>query len=154
MRLRLAALLLLAGTGLAHGQGSDPAFAPILPEGVGDVTGWQLVTGDFETETARGAYRFYVNPARAAMYQLMRYRVEFLAPAGTARRERTDAERVVFVRRPGVREPIACWEKQPPGASPAWREIAAGTEEYRFEMGVLMQVLAVHRAARVATPPP
>jgi hypothetical protein len=152
VRLRLAALLLLAGPVLAHGQGWDAAFALVLPEGVGDVTGWQSVTGDFETEAARGAYRFYVNPARAAMYQLMRYRVELLGPAGAPRR--TDAERVAFVRRPGVREPIACWEKQPEGASPAWREIAAGTEEYRVEMGVLMQVLAVHRAARAATTPP
>lgn len=152
MRPRLAALLLLAGTAVARGEGPAPAFAPLLPEGVGDVTGWEVVTGEFETRVARGAYRFYVNPARAAMYQLMRYRVELLDPAGAPRR--TDAERVVFVRRPGVREPIACWEKQPEGASAAWREVAAGTDEYRVEMGVLMQVLAVHRAARAGQTAP
>ena len=33
-----------------------------------------------------------------------------------------------------------------PGA-PSWREILAGTDEYRMEIGVLMGVLGVHRAA-------
>jgi hypothetical protein len=154
MGVRWAAALLLALVALAAGQDTDPGFAPVLPEGVGKVTGWQIVTGDFETATARGAYRFYVNPARAGMYQLMRYRVEVRGAAGAAGRERGSAERVAFIRRPGVREPMACWERQPAGASSAWRELQAGTEEYKFEMGMLIQVLGVHRAARAAESAP
>jgi hypothetical protein len=49
---------------------------------------------------------------------------------------------------------MACWERQPAGSTPAWRELAAGTAEYNAEMGVLIQVLAVHRAARAAQPSP
>lgn len=128
-------------------QGAEPDFARVLPEGVADVTGWEVVTGEFETATMRGAYQFHVNPSRAAMYQLMRYRVE-IVPANASTRKRRSAERVAFVRRPGVREPIACWERQAPGAVPAWRRIGEGTDEHKIEMVILMQVLAVHGRAR------
>jgi hypothetical protein len=42
---------------------------------------------------------------------------------------------------------MALWERAPPGARPAWLEVAAGTDAYRLEMGVLMRVLGIHRAA-------
>ena len=154
MGLRVAAVFLLASVASATGEGAGSSFDRALPDGVDHVDGWTVVTGDFETTTERGAYRFYVNPARSAMYQLMRYRVELLAPANAEERRRGGAERVAFVRRPGVREPMACWEKQEPGASLAWRELAAGTDEYRMEMGVLIRVLAAHGAARAADSPP
>jgi hypothetical protein len=146
MRLRLAAALLLLGALRAAAQSGAGAFAPTLPDGIGDVSRWQLVTGDFDTRQARGAYRFYVNPARLAMYQLMRYRVQLLEGATSEERRRGPAERVAFVRRPGVREPMALWERGPEGADPAWREVAAGTNAYRLEMGVLLRVLGAHGA--------
>jgi hypothetical protein len=147
-----ALLLALAVPAAASGPDAEPVFAPSLPDGVGSLAGWEIVAGDFESKDARGSYRFYVNPARGALYQLMRYRVELRGPAGAAQPDRGGAERVAFVRRPGVREPMACWERQPAGSTPAWRELAAGTAEYNAEMGVLIQVLAVHRAARAAQP--
>jgi|OpeIllAssembly_1097287.scaffolds.fasta_scaffold1321811_1 hypothetical protein len=147
MRLRLAAALLLLGALRAAAQDGPGAFAPSLPDGVDDVSRWQLVRGDFDTPKARGEYRFYVNPARPAMYQLMRYRVELLAATTEEERRRGPAERVAFVRRPGVREPMVFWERGAAGATPAWREILAGTDEYRMEIGVLMRVLGVHRAS-------
>jgi hypothetical protein len=153
MRLRVAVALVLLGALGAAAQERNGDFAPALPDGIVDVSRWQLVTGDFDTPTARGAYRFYVNPARAAMYQLMRYRVQLLEGATDEERRRGPAERVAFVRQPGVREPMALWERQPPGADPAWREIVAGTSAYRLEMGVLMRVLGVHRVARTAEAP-
>ena len=152
MRLRLAAALLLVGSLRAAAQEAPEAFAPSLPDGVGDVSRWKLVTGDFETPKLRGEYRFYVNPARNAMYQLMRYRVDLLAATTAGERRRGGAERVAFVRRPGVREPMAFWEKGVAG-TPPWREILAGTDEYRMEVGVLMGVLGVHRAARTFEEP-
>jgi hypothetical protein len=144
------ALFLVACAGPVLAQDAGASFAPELPEGVGDVTGWEIVTGEFETKTARGEYRFYVNPARAAMYQLMRYRVELLDATGAPAGGRSSAERVAFVRRPGTRELIACWEKQVPGLTPTWRRVDAGTEAYRLEMSVLMNVIAVHRAVRAS----
>lgn len=153
MRLRLALVLLFVGATRAAGQEGVAAFSPTLPEGVGDVSRWELITGDFETQATRGEYRFYVNPARAAMYQLMRYRVQLLGATTGEERRRGTAERVAFVRQPGVRKPMLFWEREPAGVTPAWRAIGAGTDEYRMEVGVLMSVLAVHRAARAAQVP-
>jgi hypothetical protein len=148
MRLAPAVGLLLALAARAAGQGGDGTFAATLPEGVGDVSRWLLVTGEFDADGSRGAYRLYVNPARQAMYQLMRYRVELLGTRRGGEAQRRSAERVAFVRRPGISEPMLLWESGAPGARPAWREIEAGTDEYRTELGVLMRVLSVHRAAR------
>jgi hypothetical protein len=130
------------GDGLAH-------FAPVLPPGVVDVTGWEVVSGEFETTRARGAYRFYVNPRLQGIYQLMRYQVQLLIPASDLERSRRSAERVVFVRQPGSREPLLCWEREPPGRSPAWRAVRPGTDEYKLEMAMVMRVLEIHRAARL-----
>lgn len=148
--MRLVPLVLAAVTcaGPLLAQGGGTSFASSLPEEIGDVTGWQIVNGEFETTEARGAYMFYVNPARSAMYQLMRYHLESTAAGSRLSLARGAGERVAFVRRPGVREPIECWEKQAPGARPAWRRIGAGTEEYKIEMAALMYVLGVHRAVR------
>jgi hypothetical protein len=122
-------------------------FAAVLPEGVTDVSGWEIVSGEFETTAARGAYRFHVNPRRQALYQVMRYRVELLAPSTDLQRGRRLNERLAFVRSPGAAEPLRCWEREPAGTVPPWRELEASTDEYRLEMALLMQVLAVHRAA-------
>jgi hypothetical protein len=153
MRGWLVVGLLLVGSAPAFAQDVTPAFAAVLPTGVADVSGWETVSGEFETPAARGAYRFHVNPARQAMYQVMRYRVELLAPSSDLQRRRRPSERLAFVRRPGTAEPLRCWEREPDGAVPPWRELAAGSEEYRLEMALLMQVLAVHRTARAAEVP-
>jgi hypothetical protein len=152
MRIALATGLLLATAARAVAQSPDPGFASILPAAVGDVSGWEVVTGDFETARMRGSYRFYVNPARLAIYQLMRYRVELLGPAGEPRR-RASGERVAFVPHPGTREPMLIWARDPATAGSAWRAVAAATDEYKIELGVLMGVLAVHRAARLGASP-
>lgn len=148
---------LAVGLLLAFAPGApvtDPAapFASTLPHGVGDVSGWAIESGEFETGTARGAYRLYVNPQRLALYQLMRYRVELLAATSRQEQQRGTAERVAFIRRPGVREPMGCWILLP-GDATTWREVSAGTDEYLLEMAVLMRVLAAHRVAQ-ATPSP
>jgi hypothetical protein len=151
---------LAAGLLLAAGQERAPLsspgvgpFAQTLPAAVGDVSGWEVVTGEFETTAERGSYAFYVSPTRKALYQLMRYRVELRNPEGPEERRRGGAERVAFVPRPGVREPMLCWERST-GAEPAWRVVASESPAYLLEMRVLMRVLAVHRTARLATPAP
>lgn len=145
----LVVLLLLPGTP-ARAQDVASAFAVVLPDGVADVRGWEVVSGEFETSRARGSYLLYVNPRRQAMYQLMRYRLELLSPAPGLQQRRGSRERVAFVRSPGALEPMRCWEREPDGTVPEWRELTAGTDEYQVEMSLLMQVLAIHRAARVS----
>lgn len=154
MWLWLAAGLLLADAhGVAPPGGVTGLFAAALPAAVVDVSGWQVVTGQFETSVERGSYAFYVSPTRGALYQLMRYRVELRNAQSREARERGMAERVAFIPRPGVREPMLCWERVA-GVEPAWREVTAGTPAYVLEMGVLMRVIAAHRAARTSPPSP
>ena len=147
MRGWLVVGLLLLGCVPASPQDVGVTFAAVLPEGVADVNGWEIVSGEFETATARGAYRFHVNPRRQALYQVMRYRVELLAPSTSLQRSRRLSERLAFVHRPGTAEPLRCWAREPTGTVPPWRKLDAGTDEYQLEMALLMQVLAVHRAA-------
>ena len=148
----VAGLLLASAPGVAAPSGSG-AFAATLPTTVGDVSGWEVVTGEFETVAERGSYRFYVSPPHGALYRLMRYRVELRNAESPEERQRGMAERVAFIPRPGVREPMLCWERLA-GAEPRWREVAAGTAAYSLEMRVLMRVLGAHRAARSASPTP
>jgi hypothetical protein len=152
MRRAIATVLLLVMADAATGQTADTAFAPTLPHGIVDVSEWQVVSGDFDSAGMRGAYLFYVNPARQAMYQLMRYRVELLGQAARESR-RGSAERVAFVRRPGAREPLLLWVRSGEAVEPSWRAVGTDTDEYRIEIGVLMAVLGVHRAARAAPDP-
>jgi hypothetical protein len=148
----LATGLLLAGAARAGAADGSAWFAPALPESVGDVSRWEIETGQFESQTERGDYRLYVNPQRLAMYQLMRYRVELLVATSPEEQRRGGAERVVFIRRPGVREPMVCWERLP-GEVTAWRVLSASTAEYQLEMNVLMRVLAAHRAVQASSSP-
>jgi len=145
----LATGLLLAGVASAAEPQGALLFASTLPQSVGDVSDWSIEDGRFETETARGSYRLYVNPQRAAMYQLMRWRVELRGATSPEEQKRGFAERVAFIRRPGVREPMDCWERMP-GDATVWREVAPGTGAYLLEMNVLLRVLAAHRASQRA----
>jgi hypothetical protein len=131
----------------------EPPLAAALPEAVVDVSGWETVSGEFETPGARGVYLFHVNPRRQAIYQVMRYQVELLLPTTDLQRRRGSDERVAFVRNPGAREPLLCWRWDSERTVPSWRALASGTDEYTLEMGVLMRVLAVHRAARRSSSP-
>jgi hypothetical protein len=79
----------------------------------------------------------------------MRYQVQLLEPDTDLQRRRGSNERVAFVRRPGAPEPMLCWKREPPGTDPVWRQVQAGTDEYRLEMAMIIQVLAVHRAVQV-----
>jgi hypothetical protein len=147
----VAVALLVAVGAPAAGAEEPDGFAATLPVAVGDVSSWLIVTGSFESAAAHGSYRLYVNPARSAIYQLMRYRIELVGGATELERRRGSAERVAFIPRPGAHQPMLCWERTS-GAEPAWRAIAPATPEYRLEMGVLMRMLAVHRAARETAP--
>jgi hypothetical protein len=153
MRRSLVVAFVLLGFAPTFSQDAPDRFFAVLPKGVDDISGWETVSGEFQTPQARGAYRFHVNPRRQALYQVMRYRLELLAPSNRLERERGSSERFAYVHRPGTAEPIRCWELRGPGTEPRWRELQAGTPQYQLEMAVLMQVLAVHRAARLSGGP-
>jgi hypothetical protein len=139
--LACALVVLLAGAAAVTARAAD--FAPTLPEAVADVSGWEQVSGDFDTPGFRGDFRFYVNPRRQGLYQVMRFRTSTHGVAG----DPLGAERVAFVRRPGVREPMLCWQREPAGVVPEWRVVEPETAEYRQEMETLVRVIGMHRSA-------
>jgi len=153
MRTRVASVLLaVLGAVGVHADGVAPPG--LLPAVIGDISSWTIVSGEFDNGNARGRYRFYVSPERQAIYRLMRYDVQFLLPGNELERSRPPGERLVFVERPGSRDPLLCWQwDESAGASGAWRPVAAGTEAYKLEMMTLMRVLAVHRAVRRQSTP-
>lgn len=139
-----AGLLLLGAAGSAEAPEPEPGtFARELPAEVGDVSAFEVVSGEFTSASASGQYRFYVNPGWRALYQLMRYRVRFPGESGA-----TPLEKVVWNRQPGQRVPLLVWERVREREPAEWRVVTPGTAEYRTEMGHLMEILLVHRAAR------
>jgi len=146
---RVAAFLLLPILG-AVGVQADGAAAPgPLPAVVGDISTWTIVSGEFDNGNARGHYRFYVSPGRQGIYRLMRYDVQFLVPGNELERSRQSGERLVFVERPGSRQPLLCWQwDSNRGAAGSWRPVPPGTDAYQLEMITLVRVLAVHRGVR------
>jgi hypothetical protein len=158
MRGALFVLSLLAGAGSQEPatRGNSLAdFTSPAPEGVDNVSAWEVVEGRFENAHAAGAYRFYVSPARQALYQLMRYRVTFRAPVTEEEKQNRSTEKLVWNQHPGERVPLLCWERVgATDSAPAyWRELSPGSPEYVWEMRVLIQVLSLHQTARRAEGP-
>jgi hypothetical protein len=125
-------------------------FAADLPAAVADVAGWEVVSGEFVGARLAGRYRFYVNPRRPALYQLMRFRVHMVAPASQAEQEHRASERLVWNAHPGKARPLLAWER----TGESWRPLAHGSDEYVRQLGLLMHVLGVHRAAQTGRAAP
>ena len=141
--LLVAGLLLLGPAGLAEVPRAELAFALHLPEDIIDVSTFEMVSGEFTTTISSGRYRFYVNPKWQSLYQVMRYSLTFVEDEGAS-----SAEKVVFNRHPGLREPLAVWVRIAHDEPARWRPLSPGTLEYTLELGRLMQVLGRHSQAR------
>ncbi len=136
-------LVLLGAAGSVETPEADPAFARQLPVEMGDVSAFEVVSGDLANATASGRYRFYVNPLFPGLYQVMRHRVRLTIDGQAA-----PGEKVVGNRQPGQGEPLRVWARIETAEPVRWGSITPGTEEYLIEVGRLMQVLSAHRAAR------
>ena len=85
---------------------------------IAGLSGWELMAGELEPPGLAVGYRFYVNPARPALFTIMRYRVR---ATGTGK---APTEKFVWVERPGEPVPLRCFEvlapvrrgRSPPGA--------------------------------------
>jgi hypothetical protein len=115
-------------------------FASSLPVLSLPIDSWLTTQGAFERRGMKGAYLFYVNPRRPALFQLMRYRLSYVAPASDHERQREATERVVFNADPERRVPLQAWVRSASEPS-GWRALVHGTDEYRAEMGYLIRVL-------------
>jgi hypothetical protein len=131
----LAVLALLASAS------SDTSLTTSWPGGVpnGAELGWETIDGEAENATSALAYRFYVNPARPAIYEIARYHaVKIEGGVRTAY-----SEKMVWNQYPSGGKGPRCYAFE--GGS--WRVLERGSEEYRNEMGMAMAVYGVHRRA-------
>lgn len=123
--------------------GSAESLSQSLPDGVPDgrALGWERVTGEIETSAERVNYEFYVNPARGAIYETVRYLVAPLPAAG-----QPPTEKLIWNARPGMGEKPHCFVLE----LRRWRTLETGTPEYGAEMGTAIHVFGPHRRARLA----
>jgi hypothetical protein len=139
------ALALLAGAAAA-GSG----FTTELPGAIGDISSWEQITGDVTTRQVAARYVLYVNPARQGLYQVIRYRIVPSVGSDGPQWRRSRYEKLVFNERPG-RAHLRCFERIDDLASraPHWRELSHGTDDYRWEMHLVMQLMQLHRSVRL-----
>jgi hypothetical protein len=144
MRRLVLTVLLLAGV---EGALWAEEFSAPLPEGFPDVSTWELVAGGADNARVTASYKFYVNPLRQGLYQVMRYRVSFPHPADEGQRRYSVAEKAVWNEMPGHGVPLRCFEllTEPLPRLPHWQELAPRSMEYDREMAVVIQLLFLHR---------
>lgn len=141
------AAIALAGLGFVPFAYS-PRFSLLVPDAVPSVRGWERITADFGVDDppTRVEYELYVNPARPATYEIVRYRITERADTPAARhyagteklqwdRDGRDVRRYECVPR-GAADPRPC----------QWREMAKASEEYAREVPVMLWLYGLHHA--------
>jgi hypothetical protein len=134
---------------------SASALSLKLPDTLPDVSDWQDINGEFTLPRVEARYDFYVNPVRGAIYQMMHYRVRFLKPVFKAEWSYPPSDKLVWNDRPGEHIPLRMFERleATPEAAARWRELPQDSAEYKTELLVGAQLLAVHRAIRLGEEP-
>jgi hypothetical protein len=135
------ALVLAGARDLGLGlSATTPSTAPDAAA----MRGWQRFIGHAETPTERVAYELYVNPRRAALYEVTRYHVTRLWKDAEGRAQaRVETEKFLWNSHPGA-EHLRCFELLGDGT---WVRMKTGSERYRFEMATAIHVYALHRSA-------
>jgi hypothetical protein len=96
---------------------------------------WELIQGSGDSGGQRVAYRFYVEPARAALYRVTQYRLLL------------ETEKLLWNGQPGRGQPLELYEL----LSQGWTRMDSGTERYRAEMATAIRIYQLHRT--LTTPP-
>jgi hypothetical protein len=137
MRLvRLGALALLLGSGAAAAD-----FAAPPPQRIAGFDGFEMLGGELASPRLKAGYRFYVDPARAALFTVMRYRLRQSGPV------ESPTEKFVWNERPGERVALRCFEWVEASGGGAWREMPTSGAAYHREMVTLLLVLAEQNRA-------
>lgn len=121
-------------------------FTRELPIGIPSVAGWEKINGEAELKDPHTIvrYEFYVNPARYATYELVRYRITRSLP-GEPASDSEGSERLQWdidgrqIRR------FECTRAPAPGAPCGWREVERGTSEYDHESWEILWLYELHR---------
>jgi hypothetical protein len=137
-------VLALTATPLAVAQ-----FSTSVPETIPSVLGWERITGDLVFEVPRVAvqYEFYVNPARPAIYEVVRYRVTDLGPVRKDKAPYPTTEKLQWDRDGRDLRRFECVENAATGAACSWHEMEKGGAHYLREVPVLLWLYGAHHAA-------
>lgn len=137
-----AVVLALTATPLAGAH-----FTATVPAIVPSVVGWERITGDLEFQNPRLAvqYEFYVNPARPAIYEVVRYRVTELGPRPRGGVRYPTTEKLQWDRNGRDLRRFECLEDVAGAKGCAWREMEKGSNDYLREVGVLLWLYGEHR---------
>jgi hypothetical protein len=127
----LAGLVLVSASRVA---GAD--FVALPPHPIAGFATYEVFQGELASSRLKAGYRFYVDPARAALFTVMRYRLR--ATGG----ESMPTEKFVWNERPGQGVALRCFEWIESAEGSAWRELAAGGVDYQREMSTLRLVLS------------
>ena len=143
--LKTVAVFVLAATAtplaVAH-------FTTNVPRVVPSVAGWERITGDLQFKKPRVnvAYEFYVNPARPAIYEVVRYRVTNLVPAAPGEVSYATTEKLQWDRDGRDLRRFECVAAEGEGDC-AWREMEKGGPDYVREVPVLLWLYGEHNKA-------
>lgn len=122
---------------------TEDTFSTSFPAGLPDVAGWERVTGDVQNDRMSLSYLLYVNPVRPGLYEIIRYRLRFLAPTSEQQKTYAPVEKLVWNER--ARSPLRSFERDGRGPS-AWRELPYRSRGYLAEMGVVLQLMSLHNS--------
>ncbi len=136
----MRALAVLAALCLPALQGAAQGLQLSIPSGVPDAVGlgWTRITGDVATTSDGVVYELFVNPARGAIYEVVRYRYR----VGS----RAQAEKLLWNRHPSGGMGPVCFTHERDGS---WRQLQNGSTEYRDELITALRVYSLHRKARL-----
>ncbi len=126
-------------------------FARNVPTVVPSVEGWERIAGDFEFQKPRVAvqYEFYVNPARPAIYEVVRYRVTDLAPppeGSTGKVPYPATEKLQWDRDGRDLRRFECVGGKAE-TNCVWQEMEKGGHDYVREVPVLLWLYDTHNRA-------
>ena len=133
---------------LALRSPDSAAFARKLPAGVPSVSSWERITGEahFGNPPLSVWYEFYVNPERAGLYQVVRYRIRTARPDDDYRateRLQWHLSGTKTLRRFECREIRAYLGEATPCE---WTELLPDSAEYRRETPVILWLYGLHRS--------
>ena len=121
-------------------------FSVKVPMAVPSVEGWERIAGDLELHNPHVAvqYEFYVNPARPAIYEVVRYRVTDLGPVPKDKTRYPTTEKLQWDRDGRDLRRFECLPRAAGGAGCAWHEMEKGGADYVREVLVLLRLYDAH----------
>jgi hypothetical protein len=121
-------------------------FSEKVPMAVPSVEGWERIAGDLEFASPHVAvqYEFYVNPARPAVYEVVRYRITSLGPGRKGEPRYPSTEKLQWDRNGRDLRRFECVRAAADGASCSWHEMEKGGADYLREVPVLLWLYGAH----------